>query len=144
MVLCLRCRAFDELLVLGDQAPYLRCAFPTRLQSKRFWRASVWACPSSRPNHSVSAFVATSPAWTTNRRLPGVAAEDTEIGPECPFCYIAAQSVGHIATATDAPAPLAHPGLFVSIISSQIVAGIVLPEFRRTGGEARAPPQFSI
>jgi hypothetical protein len=70
--------------------------------------------------------------------------QDRKSAPECPFCYVAAQSIGHFATATGALSLSAHPGLLVSIISSQIIADIVLPEFRGTDGEARAPPQFSV
>ena len=64
--------------------------------------------------------------------------------PQCPFCFIASQSAGHIATVGDAPAFPAYPGLLIVAISDAIGDGIVVSQFRHRHGEPRAPPALSV
>jgi hypothetical protein len=64
--------------------------------------------------------------------------------PQCPFCFIAAQSAGDIATLGQAPALPAYAGLPVVAISDAIGDGAFVSQFRHTHGEPRAPPDFSV
>ena len=64
--------------------------------------------------------------------------------PQCPFCFVAAQSAGHIATAGEAPAFPVYAGLSIAAISDPIGDGAVVSEFRHRHGEPRAPPAFSV
>ena len=60
--------------------------------------------------------------------------------PQCPFCFVAAQSAGHVATAGEAPAFPAYAGLLVATISQPLGDGTFVPQFRHRHGEPRAPP----
>ena len=60
--------------------------------------------------------------------------------PQCPFCFVAAQSAGHVATAGVAPAAPAYAGLAVATISRPLGDGTFVPHFRHRQGESRAPP----
>jgi len=64
--------------------------------------------------------------------------------PQCPFCFVAAQSAGHIATAGEAPAFPAYAGLSIAAISDPIDDGAFVSPFRHRYGEPRAPPAFSV
>jgi hypothetical protein len=64
--------------------------------------------------------------------------------PECPFCFIASQSASHIAMAGDAPALPPYAGNLVAAIVDGTDNDAIILKFRRTGGEARAPPSFSV
>jgi hypothetical protein len=64
--------------------------------------------------------------------------------PQCPFCFVAAQSAGHVALVGEATALPAYTGLFVASLLNPIGAGIFVPQFRRTTGDPRAPPAFSV
>ena len=77
------------------------------------------------------------PLRDDNRQKPSPA-------PQCPFCFIAAQSAGHIATVGDAPAFPAYAGLLIAAISDAIGDGIVVSQFRHRHGEPRAPPALSV
>ena len=77
------------------------------------------------------------PARDTDRQKPSPA-------PQCPFCFVAAQSAGHIATAGEAPAFPAYAGLSIAAISDPIGDGAFVSEFRHRHGEPRAPPAFSV
>jgi hypothetical protein len=63
--------------------------------------------------------------------------------PQCPFCFVAAQSAGHVATAAEAPAFPAYAGLPIAVVSDPIGDGTFVPQFRHRHGEPRAPPAVS-
>ena len=64
--------------------------------------------------------------------------------PQCPFCFVAAQSAGHFATAGEAPAFPAYAGMLIFAISHPLGDGTFVPQFRRKAGEPRAPPAVSV
>jgi hypothetical protein len=65
--------------------------------------------------------------------------------PQCPFCFVAAQSAGDAATVGETPAFPAYAGVQIAGgISSHVGDGNFVPQFRRTAGEPRAPPLFSV
>jgi hypothetical protein len=63
--------------------------------------------------------------------------------PQCPFCFVAAQSAGHFATTGDAPAFPAYAGLLIAALSQPLGEGTFVPLFHRQG-EPRAPPATSV
>jgi hypothetical protein len=63
--------------------------------------------------------------------------------PDCPFCFVATQSAGHLATAGEAPAFPAYAGIPIAAISPPIGVGTFVPQLRHRHGEPRAPPAFS-
>ena len=65
-------------------------------------------------------------------------------GPQCPFCLVAAQSAGHIATMGEALAFPAYAGLLSAAILDPIGAGVFVFQLRHRHGEPRAPPAFSV
>jgi hypothetical protein len=65
-------------------------------------------------------------------------------GPQCPFCLVAAQSADHIATMGEAPAFPAYAGLLSTAILDPIGTGVFVFQLRRSHGEPRAPPAFSV
>jgi len=65
--------------------------------------------------------------------------------PQCPFCFVAAQSDGNVATTGDAPAFPAYAGVPMAYaLSGHIGDGKFVPQFRRTAGDPRAPPPLSV
>ena len=72
------------------------------------------------------------------------APNDRQGPPQCPFCFVAAQSAGHAATAGEAPAFPAYAGAFIAALSQPPGEGTFLPQLRHRLGEPRAPPAFSI
>ena len=65
--------------------------------------------------------------------------------PQCPFCFVAAQSDGNVATTGDAPAFPAYAGVpMADALSGHIGDGKFVPQFRRTAGDPRAPPPLSV
>jgi hypothetical protein len=64
--------------------------------------------------------------------------------PQCPFCLIASQSAGHIAMTGDAPALPPYAGNLIAAIVGGTDSDAIILQFRHTGGEARAPPSFSV
>ena len=80
---------------------------------------------------------ANEPARDGNRQKPTP-------GPPCPFCLVAAQSAGHIATMGEALAFPAYAGLLSTAILDPIGAGIFVFQLRHRLGEPRAPPAFSV
>ncbi len=64
--------------------------------------------------------------------------------PQCPFCFIAAQSAGHVAIAGEGLAFPAYFGLLIAAISDPIGDGAFVSQFRHRHGEPRAPPAFSV
>jgi hypothetical protein len=64
--------------------------------------------------------------------------------PQCPFCFVAAQSAGHVATAGEAPAFPAYAGLLIAAISEPLGEGTFVPQSRHRHGEPRAPPALSV
>jgi hypothetical protein len=72
-----------------------------------------------------------------DRRLPSPA-------PQCPFCFVAAQSAGHAATAGAVPPFPAYAGSLIAAISHPFGDGAFVPQFRHRHGEPRAPPAISV
>ncbi len=65
--------------------------------------------------------------------------------PECPFCFVAAQSAGHIATMHDGPAVPGYVGIPIpAVLLDHVAAGLFIPQFRRMVGDPRAPPSVSV
>jgi hypothetical protein len=64
--------------------------------------------------------------------------------PQCPFCFVAGQSAGHVATAGEAPAFLAHAPILIAAISHTIGDATFAPQFHYRQGESRAPPASSV
>jgi hypothetical protein len=77
------------------------------------------------------------PVRDGDRQKPGPA-------PQCPFCFIAAQSARDIAALGAAPAFPAYAGLLIAPISDPSGDGVFVPQFRHRHGEPRAPPAFSV
>jgi hypothetical protein len=65
-------------------------------------------------------------------------------GPQCPFCFVAAQSAGHIATIGEAPAFPAYGRLPSAAILDSIGAGTFVFQLHHRNSEPRAPPAFSV
>jgi hypothetical protein len=63
--------------------------------------------------------------------------------PQCPFCFVAAQSAGHFALAGAAPAAPIYTALAFAAVADPIGHVAFVPPFRRTLGDPRAPPAFS-
>jgi hypothetical protein len=81
---------------------------------------------------------ASAPPTDGDRQKPGPQ-------PQCPFCFIAAQSGGQVATVGEAPAFPAYAGLWiVDALSGHISDRKFVPLFRRTTGDPRAPPTSSV
>jgi hypothetical protein len=80
---------------------------------------------------------ANGPARDDSRQKPSPA-------PRCPFCFVAAQSAGHIATIGEAPAFLAYAGLLRAAILDPIGTGAFVFQLHHRHGEPRAPPVFSV
>jgi hypothetical protein len=76
------------------------------------------------------------PARDDDRRKPNPE-------PQCPFCFIAAQSAGHVAIAGEGMAFPAYFGLLIAPILDPIGDGAFVSQFRHRHGEPRAPPAFS-
>lgn len=64
--------------------------------------------------------------------------------PQCPFCFVAAQTAGHVATAGEAPAMPAYAGILISALSQPMGDGIFVAQLRHRDGEPRAPPAVSV
>ena len=64
--------------------------------------------------------------------------------PQCPFCFVAAQSAGHIATVSEVLAFPAYAGLLSTAILDPIGAGAFVFQLHHRHGEPRAPPSFSV
>ena len=64
--------------------------------------------------------------------------------PQCPFCFVAAQSAGHVATAGEATAFPVYAGLVMAALSQPLGDGTFVPHFRHRQGEPRAPPALSV
>jgi len=63
--------------------------------------------------------------------------------PRCPFCFVAAQSAGHVATAGEPPPSPGYVGVPIASISTPISDGIFVPQLGHQHGEPRAPPALS-
>ena len=90
-------------------------------------------------------FVACSFASGLNAHAPATEGDRQKPGPQpqCPFCFIAAQSGGQVATMGEAQALPAYAGLrVVDALSGHINDRKFIPPFRRTAGDPRAPPIF--
>ena len=77
------------------------------------------------------------PARDHDRQKPNPASQ-------CPFCFVAAQSEGHVATTGEDPTFPTYAGLLIAAIPNPIGDGAVIPQFRHGHGEPRAPPAFSV
>jgi hypothetical protein len=74
---------------------------------------------------------ASEPARDDGRQKPTPA-------PQCPFCFVAAQSAGHIATIREAPAFLAYAGLLSNAILNDIGAGACVFQLHHSHGDSPA------
>lgn len=64
---------------------------------------------------------------------------------QCPFCFIATQSAGQVATIGADSAFPAYAGLLiVDALSDYVSDGKLVPPLRRTTGDPRAPPVPSV
>ena len=63
--------------------------------------------------------------------------------PQCPFCFIAAQTAGHFTLAGAAPVAPAYTALAFASVPDTFRRAVFVPRFRRTAGAPRAPPAFS-
>lgn len=78
---------------------------------------------------------------------PGAAGEGPQKPsptPQCSFCFVAAQTVGHIALAGEALTFPAYAGLLILGVPAPIGNRTFFPQFRRAAGNPRAPPAFSV
>ena len=65
--------------------------------------------------------------------------------PRCPFCFVAAQSAGHIAAMHDAPPVPRYAGIRMpGRLSGDVSAALFVPKFRRMVGDPRAPPSSFV
>ena len=64
--------------------------------------------------------------------------------PRCPFCFVAAQSAGYVATTGEVPSFPAYAGLPIVAVSHLLVDGTFVPQVRHRHGAPRAPPAFSV
>jgi hypothetical protein len=64
--------------------------------------------------------------------------------PPCPFCFVAAQSAGHIALASGGPAVPAYAALPIAALADHFANEAIVLRFPRTAGDPRAPPVFSV
>ncbi|HEX4040974.1 MAG TPA: hypothetical protein VHY10_04680 [Xanthobacteraceae bacterium] len=80
-------------------------------------------------------------SYVSHQSAPGDRRAPT---PQCPFCFVAAQSAGHVATVGGAPAFPANAGLLIAAISHPLVDGTFVPQLRHRQGEPRAPPSLSV
>jgi len=82
-------------------------------------------------------------ASDTQPTTPG--GKTPEPRPQCPFCFIAAQSSCEVAAVGSAPILPAYAGLPLAGRLTAVSGdrGYV-PQFRRTVGDPRAPPKFSV
>ncbi|MGB6751344.1 MAG: DUF2946 family protein [Xanthobacteraceae bacterium] len=63
---------------------------------------------------------------------------------QCPFCFVAAQSAGHVAALADAPAFSAYTGSLLAGTLGDAGDVSFVPVFHRTLGDPRAPPFISV
>ena len=105
-----------------------RVRYVGRLDAGPGWLCPLQLCFRSNSN---------APAEDGGRQKPSPA-------PQCPFCFSAAQSAGHIATIGEAPAFPAYADLLSAAILDPIGAGAFVFQFRHRHGESRAPPAFSV
>jgi len=81
---------------------------------------------------------------TSHRTAPASGDRHTPApAPQCSFCFVAAQSTGHVATTGEAPAFPACACVPIAAISHPIGDGTFVSQFRHRNGEPRAPPAFS-
>ena len=80
---------------------------------------------------------ANAPAQDSDRQKPTPATQ-------CPFCFVAAQNAGNVATVGKASAFPAYVGLPIAAISDPSGDGVFVSRFRHRHGEPRAPPAFSV
>ena len=64
--------------------------------------------------------------------------------PQCPFCFVAAQSAGHIAAIGEVPSFPPYAALLSNTILNPLGAGTAVFQLRHSHGEPRAPPAFSV
>jgi hypothetical protein len=82
------------------------------------------------------------PDRSLRRRIRGELTGDSDV-PRSKYCFVAGQSVGHIALLGPAQGPPAYAGLLIGAVSDGIDE-IFVPPFHRTLGDPRAPPVFSV
>lgn len=84
-------------------------------------------------------------SYASHRTAPAPGDRQTPASaPQCPFCFVAAQSAGHVATAGEATAFPVYAGLVIAALSQPLGDGTFVPQFRHRQGEPRAPPAVSV
>jgi hypothetical protein len=63
--------------------------------------------------------------------------------PQCPFCFVTAQTAGHFTLTGVAPIAPAYTPLAIATVADPIGRATFVPRFHRTAGNPRAPPAFS-
>jgi hypothetical protein len=89
-------------------------------------------------------FVICGLATPTQTSTPDSDRQKRDPVPQCPFCFIAAQSAGHIALAGNATVLPAYAAPSVATILDSVGDAIFVPQLRRTSGDPRGPPAFSV
>jgi hypothetical protein len=64
--------------------------------------------------------------------------------PQCPFCFMAAQSAGHIAAIGQVTVIPPYAGLQTTVVLDHQFDDGSVPQFRRVSGGPRAPPAISV
>lgn len=70
--------------------------------------------------------------------------KDQNPAPQCPFCFVAAQTAGNTALAGEAPAVLPYASTPVVAVLDRAGDRTFIPAVRRTTGYPRAPPVSSV
>jgi hypothetical protein len=82
-------------------------------------------------------------SFASQQTAPAPGRQAPAPAPQCPFCFVAAQSAGLVATAGEPAAFSAYADVPIAAISYPIDDGTLVPQFRHRHGEPRAPPAFS-
>ena len=87
-----------------------------------------------------------SPGSNQTANMPARDSDRQKPNPEtqCPFCFIATQSAGHVAIASEGLAFPAYFGLLTAAVLDPIGDEAFVSRFRHRHGEPRAPPAFSV
>jgi hypothetical protein len=64
--------------------------------------------------------------------------------PQCAFCFIAAQTSNNVLVAGDAPALPPYATLPITTMPDRHGERVFIPQLRRTAGDPRGPPRFSV
>jgi hypothetical protein len=96
------------------------------------------------PNRADLIFCSFASDQTTNAPAQNGGRQKPSPAPQCPFCFVAAQSAGHVANVDEAAVFPANAGLQSAPILDLVGAAPFVSQFRYRDGESRAPPAFSV